>query len=101
MARRFSVGIAAEIEQDLLLCKHWSCKTQANGLISIAEFGDRMSKLLGYSMTQKILGMWGQELTGRDTNIFWHKPTISLAVTLGCPSAGTHHSLAFLKKSSW
>jgi len=36
-----------------------------------------MSKFLGYSVTQKRLGMWGQELTGRDTNIFCHKLMVS------------------------
>lgn len=36
LARRFSFDIAAETEQDFILGKHWSCKTQAKGLTSIA-----------------------------------------------------------------
>lgn len=36
LARRFSFATTAETEQDFVLAKHWSCKTQAKGLISIA-----------------------------------------------------------------
>lgn len=35
MAKRFSSGTTVETEQDFILAKHWSCKTQAKGLISI------------------------------------------------------------------
>lgn len=51
-------------------------------------------------MTQQSLGMWGQELMGRDTNMFWHKLTVNkFSCKLGCPSADAHHSLAFLKEA--